>query len=204
MTPWKPPSDRSLAHRAAAGDADAWDELIRRYGGRIYNIARQFARSPAEAEDLTQDIFLKLFRNLHRYRGDVPLVAWSLRLSRNLCIEHYRRQRAERQAQRLPAEALERVPSGDDPQAAAQRRQRLHTVQQAMAEMSPDLAMVVALRDLQGLSYEEAASALELPMGTFKSRLVRARRELAERVAEMIRPPLPEGDDEAWAEAGSC
>lgn len=199
---WKPETDLSLSRRASEGDAAAWDELILRYGGRILGIARQFARDPAEAEDLTQEIFLKLYRHLHRYRGDVPLVAWSLKLSRNLCIEHYRRTRLERRSGAAGEELLARLPSTDDPQATVQRRQRLATVQRAMAQMSRDLALVVALRDLQGLSYEETAAALEIPMGTLKSRLVRARRELAERVAVLVQPIPPEGDG-AWTEAGS-
>ena len=75
--------DLMLARRAAAGRPEAWDELIELYGRRIYNVAYQFAASREEAEDLTQEIFLKLYQSLSRYRGDVPLVAWALRLSRN-------------------------------------------------------------------------------------------------------------------------
>ncbi|MCB1056569.1 MAG: sigma-70 family RNA polymerase sigma factor [Acidobacteria bacterium] len=195
-------SDLNLSRNASDGDAAAWDELIHRYGGRIFGIARQFARDPAEAEDLTQEIFLKLYRNLHRYRGDVPLVAWSLKLSRNLCIEHYRRTRHERRSGVASEDLLEQMPGTDDPRETVERRQRLATVQRAMAQMSRDLALVVALRDLQGLSYEETAATLEIPMGTLKSRLVRARRELAERVADLVQPVPPEGDG-AWKEASS-
>jgi RNA polymerase sigma-70 factor (ECF subfamily) len=183
--------DWSLAQQAADGDTAAWDEVILRYGRKIYNLAYQFSRRPEEAEDLTQEIFLKLYRNLDRYRGDVPLAGWTLRLSRNLCIEKYRRHRLERRARRMPEEMLEELPATDDPQGAAQRRQRLRTVRRAMAEMSQDLATVVLLRDLQGWSYEEVAAFLEVPMGTLKSRLVRARRDLAERVAQLIAPPAP-------------
>ena len=89
--------DLFLARRAAAADAEAWDEIIERYGERIYNLAYRFTGRRAEAEDLTQDIFLKLYRNLDRYRGDVPLMAWALRLSRNSCIDHYRHHRTRRQ-----------------------------------------------------------------------------------------------------------
>jgi RNA polymerase sigma-70 factor, ECF subfamily len=200
--------DFELARQAAMSDAAAWDHLIERYGGKIYNLANQFARTPAEAEDLTQEIFLKLYRNLDRYRGDVPLVAWTLRLSRNLCIEHYRRTRKERRAGQVPVEVLEDLASGDDPQAEAQRRLRLQTVHRAMAEMSRELALPVLLRDLQGFSYDEAAAALEIPMGTLKSRLVRARRELARRVAGLLEPVASPAQMTAaaggLAEAGSC
>ena len=87
-----------LARRAAAGHPEAWDELIELYGRRIYNVAYQFSASKEEAEDLTQEIFLKLYQSLSRYRGDVPLVAWALRLSRNLCIDLYRKTRREKKS----------------------------------------------------------------------------------------------------------
>jgi RNA polymerase sigma-70 factor (ECF subfamily) len=188
----------SLAQRAADGDAAAWDELILRYGKKIYNIAYHFSRTPEEAEDLTQEIFLKLYRFLDRYRGDVPLGAWTLKLSRNLCIEAYRRTRLERQTHHLPEAVLDQVSGADDPRATVQRHERLRTVRRAMNAMSEDLATVLLLRDLQGWSYEEAAAYLDVPMGTLKSRLVRARRELAQRVGELVAPRLEaEGAPEA-------
>ena len=191
----------SLAQQAADGDAPAWDELILRYGKKIYNIAYHFSRTPEEAEDLTQEIFLKLYRFLDRYRGDVPLGAWTLKLSRNLCIEAYRRTRLERQARHLPEAVLDQVSGLDDPQATVQRQERLHTVRRAMNTMSEDLATVLLLRDLQGWSYEEAAAYLEIPMGTLKSRLVRARRELAEKVRALVAPPL---ENDRAPEATPC
>src|SRR6185436_21080143 len=97
-----PSSDLLLARRAAAGQADAWDELIDRYGGRLYNLALHFSGSREEAEDLTQEIFLRLYTSLRQYRGDCPLVSWALRLSRNLCIDHYRRARQERHSLWVP------------------------------------------------------------------------------------------------------
>jgi RNA polymerase sigma-70 factor, ECF subfamily len=184
-----PDPDLLLARRAAAGQPEAWDELISRYGRRLYNLAVQFAGGLPEAEDLTQEIFVRLFENLSRYRGEVPLVAWALRLSRNLCIDHYRRARRRgRGATILSDELLARLPADDDPQADALKRQRLRLVYRALEEMPEELATAVVLRDLQGLSYEEAAAALELPMGTLKSRLNRARHELAARVESLLAP----------------
>ena len=110
--------------------------------------------------------------------------------------------RHERRSGVASEDLLEQMPGTDDPRETVERRQRLATVQRAMAQMSRDLALVVALRDLQGLSYEETAATLEIPMGTLKSRLVRARRELAERVADLVQPVPPEGDG-AWKEASS-
>lgn len=175
--------DLLLARRAAGGRPDAWEELLALYGERVYNLAVHFAGSVEDAEDLTQEIFLRLYQNLRLYRGDVPLAAWALRLSRNLCIDHYRRTRRERRSPAVAEEVLARLPAGDDPQAEAQRRQQLRAVYRGLEEMPEDLAEVVLLRDLQGWSLEETAASLEVPVGTVKSRLHRARLQLAGRVA---------------------
>ena len=184
-TPHSPPGpnpDLFLARRAAAGQADAWAELIERYGRRIYNIAFQFAGHTAEAEDLTQEIFLKLHRNLGRYRGDVPLAGWTLRLSRNLCVDHYRRTRTERRTVVVSDELLKRQAGSLDTAARAERRERLRMVYQTLEEMPEAFAEILMLRDLQGLSYADICTFLELPEGTMKSRLRRARLELMRRI----------------------
>lgn len=178
--------DLLLARRAAGGRAEAWEELLALYGERVYNLALHFAGSAEDTEDLTQEIFLRLYQNLRSYRGDVPLAGWALRLSRNVCIDHYRRTRRERRGAALSDEMLAHLPAGDDPQAEAQKRQQLRAVYRGLEEMSEDLAEVVLLRDLQGWSLEETAASLEVPVGTVKSRLHRARLELAGRVATML------------------
>ncbi len=199
-----PSPDLFLARRAASADAEAWDEIIERYGERIYNLAYRFTGNAAEAEDLTQDIFLKLYRNLDRYRGDVPLMAWALRLSRNLCIDHYRHHRARRQAETVSDEVLQHMPSGDDVEARSQKRERRRLVHQVLAEMSENLASVVMLRDLQGLSYDEIAAFFEVPVGTIKSRLSRARRELVRRVRERLEIPATLSTSMSAGQVPSC
>jgi RNA polymerase sigma-70 factor, ECF subfamily len=178
--------DLLLARRAAGGRAEAWEELLALYGERVFNLALHFTGSVTDAEDLTQEIFLRLYQNLRSYRGDVPLAGWALRLSRNICIDHYRRTRRERRTAALSDEVLAHLPGDDDPQAEAQKRQQLRAVYRGLEEMSEDLAEVVLLRDLQGWSLEETAASLEVPVGTVKSRLHRARLELAGRVADLL------------------
>lgn len=189
--------DLLLARRAAAGQPEAWDEILDRYAQRIYNLAYQFAGSAEEAEDLTQEIFLRLYQNLRQYRGDVPLSGWALRLSRNLCIDQYRRNRRERLAGRVSEEVLQYLPAADDPMAEAQNREQLRAVYDALEEMSEDLAETVLLRDLQGWTLEEVAVYLEIPEGTVKSRLHRGRIELAERVNARCLPRPSEKEKEA-------
>ncbi len=187
--------DLFLARRAAKADPRAWDDIVRLYGERIYNLCLRFASSPMEAEDLTQEVFLKLYRQLHRYRGDVPLVAWALRLSRNLCIDHYRHYRLQKKSETVSDDVLALMPSADDLESTVQTRERRRLVHRTLAEMPEDLATVVLLRDLQGWSYEEVAAALEVPLGTVKSRLNRARRELVSRLEtrlELASPPATE------------
>ncbi len=177
-----PTDDLLLARRAAQAETAAWDEIVRRYGTRIYNLALSFAGDRTEAEDLTQEIFLKLYRNLRYYRGDTPLIAWALRLSRNLCIDLYRHNRTRQQAETQDDEILAMMPSHDDPHARVQAREQLHQVRRALASMPEAMAEILVLRDVQGLSYEEIAGMLALPDGTVKSRLNRARRELVLRL----------------------
>lgn len=197
--------DLLLARRAAAGQAAAWDELLGLYAQKIYNLALYFTRSPADAEDLTQEIFLRLYQSLRLYRGDVPLAAWALRLSRNLCIDSYRKVRRERRFAVVSEDVLRWYPAADDPQAEAQGREQLRVIHESLAEMPEDLAEVVVLRDLQGWSQEEAAAFLEVPVGTIKSRLHRARLELGRRVtARLGVVPVPGVAPISALEAGSC
>jgi RNA polymerase sigma-70 factor (ECF subfamily) len=174
--------DLFLARRAAKSDPAAWEEIIRLYGERIFNLCLRFASTPMEAEDLTQEVFLKLYGHLHQYRGEVPLAAWALRLSRNLCIDHYRHHRLRKQSESVSEEALEHVAAAGDVEGDLEDRERRRLVHRTLAEMPEELATVVLLRDLQGWSYEEVSGFLEVPLGTVKSRLNRARRELVSRI----------------------
>jgi RNA polymerase sigma-70 factor (ECF subfamily) len=200
MTETSPNPDLFLARRASRADREAWEEIIARYGGRIYNLALSFAKNRSEAEDLTQEIFLKLYQNLERYQGNVPLVAWALRLSRNLCIDHYRSLRAQRSAEVVPAAILESLPAAEDSHQEIEAREHRRLVHEVLAELPENLATVLLLRDMQGLAYDEVAAFLELPLGTLKSRLNRARKELVYRMRQRLASPLVE----AVEESASC
>jgi RNA polymerase sigma-70 factor (ECF subfamily) len=186
MTGSTPSPDLFLARRAAAGHPEAWDQLIESHGKRLFNLAFQFAGSREEAEDLTQEIFIRLYRNLRSYRGEVPLIGWALRLSRNLCIDHYRKTRREKSWHRVSETVLDILPSVDDVEADAQRHQHVEEVYQALSELPEDQAEAVLLCDLQGWSFEETAAYQDIPMGTLKSRLHRARNRLTEVVRSRL------------------
>lgn len=173
--------DLLLARRAARDDARAWEEIVARFGERIYNTARRFAGNDAEAEELTQDVFLKLYENLSQYRGDVPFVGWALRLSKNACIDHWRRHRRRLQSE-VSEEPIHYMASGDDPHRETWLAQRRRLVHRTLAEMGETQSTVLALCDLQGHTYEEAAAFLDVAVGTVKSRLHRARKDLFQRL----------------------
>jgi RNA polymerase sigma-70 factor (ECF subfamily) len=174
--------DLLLARRAVKNDPRAWEEIVGLLGERIYNLALRFAGSPGEAEELTQDVFLRLYRGLGQYRGEVPLLAWSLRLSRNLCIDHWRHHQ-KRLASEAPGEELfDFLPGRSDTHRETEREEERRLIHRALAGMSETLSTVVVLYDLEGLTYDEIADFLEVPLGTVKSRLNRARHELVARL----------------------
>jgi RNA polymerase sigma factor (sigma-70 family) len=183
-----PHPDAELVTRCQRGDDGAWSELVDRYGRKVYAIAWHFTYDRAEAEELTQDCFLKLWENLDRYEPtEASLLAWIAALSRNLCIDHYRKRRREKGFRFLSDDAVSAIlPSGDDPQADAVRRERVRFLLEALADLPDELAEVVILRDLDGLDYREIGDFLRLPDGTVKSRLNRARIELAKAIRHRI------------------
>jgi RNA polymerase sigma-70 factor, ECF subfamily len=201
-----PSSDLRLARRASAGEAAAWRELVDRFGPRIHSLALHFARDAERAQDLTQEIFLRLLQNLGSYRGDVPLLAWTLRLSRNLCIDDYRRRRLEREFRFLPLETVATLHDGSDPELDAERRELLAQVEAALRELDPDTVLILTLREFEGLSYRELGALLDLPSGTVKSRIHRGRRELARRLElsrTVDRRPGP-ASSSAFLEVAPC
>jgi RNA polymerase sigma-70 factor, ECF subfamily len=177
--------DKKLVDRCRQGEDDAWRELVDRFGQKIYSVAYHFTLKREDAEELSQEIFLKIFENLHRYNGSFPLIAWIVSLSRNLCIDRYRRSKREKSFRFLQDDAVApMLVSAEDPSAQALRKERAKMLFVALAEVPEELAEILVLRDLDGLSYEEIGSALQLPDGTVKSRLFRARSEVARRIRE--------------------
>jgi RNA polymerase sigma-70 factor (ECF subfamily) len=171
--------------RCRKGDDDAWRELVDRFGQKVYSVSYHFTLKREDAEELAQEIFLKIFENLNRYDGSFPLIAWIVSLSRNLCIDRYRRRKREKSFRFVSDDAvLPLLRSADDPSADALRKERTKLLFSALAEIPEDLAEILVLRDLDGLAYEEIGQALELPDGTVKSRLFRARAEVAKKIRE--------------------
>jgi RNA polymerase sigma-70 factor, ECF subfamily len=177
--------EKSLVERCRQGEDEAWRELVVLFGQKIYSVAYHFTLKREDAEELAQEIFLKIFENLHRYDGSFPLAAWIVSLSRNLCIDRYRRRKREKSFRFVTDDAVApMLRSKDDPAADALKNERTKILFSALAVIPEDLAEILVLRDLDGLAYEEIGLALELPDGTVKSRLFRARTEVARKIRE--------------------
>jgi RNA polymerase sigma-70 factor (ECF subfamily) len=177
-------TDSELVKGCLAGDHGAWDSIVRQYNQRIYNLAYRFTGRFDEAEDLTQEIFLKVYRTLNSYRPESgALVTWIVRVGRNHIIDHYRKFKTERthtDSLEVEYEKAEENPARyASPARALEQRELSERVHQALLKISEDLREAVILRDLEEFTYEEIASMLDLPLGTVKSRINRGRAELA-------------------------
>ncbi len=182
-----------LLHRCRRGDELAWEALVRQHQGRICGIAYTYVGDLDEARDLAQDIFVRIFRRLDTCREPERFLAWMIRIARNVCLDHLRRQKARPPRQDIPAEELSSLTDpGPDPhqQWAADARKRL--VFKALQKLSKINCEIILLKDMQGLPLEEIAEMLDVPVGTVKSRSNRARIELAKAVQALGGPAAAE------------
>lgn len=175
--------DRQLVARCVAGDARAWEEIVSQNSRRVYNLCLRFTGRASDAEDLSQEVFVRIYRTLNSYSADSgSLRTWITSVARNLLIDHYRRTKYERVTDSLDDEtaSVPQLSSGAEaPDRAVWRREVGEHVQHALALLSPELREAVILRDLQDMDYKEIAALLHVPEGTVKSRINRGRIELA-------------------------
>jgi len=176
--------DHSLVERCLSGDEAAWEDLVKTHTRRVYGLCYRFTGKDGEAQDLTQEVFLRIYRTLKSFRAtEGAFTTWLARLTRNLLIDNYRRTRQDRVTDSLD----DQLPGMGDPHAAATARpdqalagrEASEILQAALQKLSPDLREAVILRDLQELEYREIAQVLAIPEGTVKSRINRGRAELA-------------------------
>jgi RNA polymerase sigma-70 factor (ECF subfamily) len=170
-----------------AGDQLAWEQIVRQNWRKVFNVAYKFVGKHDEAEDLTQDIFLKIFKALRTFDRRANFQTWIISISRNLCIDPYRSVRKERQTIARDVDTNDLQPATTDrgPYAAAEHQDLRAQLRQALETLPITLRTAVVLRDLQELSYQEIADRLGLPEGTVKSRINRGRIELAHQVRRL-------------------
>jgi RNA polymerase sigma-70 factor (ECF subfamily) len=181
--------DADLVDRCLRGGGGAWEELVRAHTRLVYGACYRFTGRAEEAHDLTQEVFLRVFRSLHTFNPETGAFrTWLVRLTRNLLIDHYRKNKKHQAVDPLEEQmyALEET-SGLGAQAdrLLRRREAQEALQSALNQLSPELREAVILRDFQEMEYREIGESLDIPEGTVKSRINRGRRELAKRLRAM-------------------
>ena len=180
----------ALVRRCVSGDAAAWQEIVQQYHRRIYNICYRFSGSADDSSDLTQEVFIKMYRTLSTYDTTrASFMTWVTTVTRNLLVDHFRKGKYDRVTDSLDAtpgnqeDGLTLADQLEDSGASPERRVRTQETQkmvhEALRRLSPELREAVILRDLQDLDYKDIAKVLNVPEGTVKSRINRGRTELA-------------------------
>ena len=160
--------DHLLIQRFLAGEEVAFEQLVERYYQRIDRLAQQVVRHPMVAEDITQEVFLRAYRALARFRGEASFYSWLYRITINLCLNYLRRQAhqidmdQDAEASALPAA---------DPSVVLETQERQRLIRRAIDTLPSHYRIAIILKDLEGLSYQEIAAILDIPLGTVKSRI---------------------------------
>lgn len=193
LGPWGPPVAEPAAGdsveflaRLRAGDRRAFEELVRAHQHRVYGLALRMLGDAAEAQDVAQEVFLRAHRGLAEFRGDARLSTWLYTIASRLCLN--RLAGSKRRLTRPGDEALDRVVDGrPGPDETLERDELDAALRRAIAELPEERRVVVVLRDVDGLAYEEIAEILALPVGTVRSRLHRARLDLKDKLERFLK-----------------
>ena len=176
------PGEEKIVERCLQGDDAAWEVVVNSYAKRIYNLSYRYTYRRDEAEDLTQDIFIRVYQNLKSFRSESgSFQSWVMKIGRNLIIDHYRRTR--RFQQTAGTEEMESMNLKDDrvpnPQRGVEQSEAATFLREGLQGLSPELKEAIILRDLEDMAYQDMAELLGIPEGTVKSRINRGRMELA-------------------------
>lgn len=179
--------DQVLIAETLAGDAAAFGQLVRRYQDRLYNALVQSLGAWDEAQDVVQDSFVQAFLKLHSFQGQSKFYTWLYRIAFNTAASGRRRQRPNLSLEQSRDHGgPEPLFAGEAPQDRLLQTERVEQVQRALGTLTEDHRTILVLREIDGLAYEEIAEILELPVGTVRSRLFRARMQLREELREVV------------------
>jgi len=187
--------DKALVARSLEGDGAAFEALVRKYQRRVFRVAYGMLKSQEDAMDVAQDAFVKAHQNLERFKGDAAFYTWLYRITSNLCIDHLRKRRGEQveydDGVRRDEDAgaplgLRTSSKSFSPVKQALDRELGEQIHEALAELSESHREILLLREVEGLSYEEIAAALEIPKGTVMSRLFHARKNMQKALAPYV------------------
>ncbi len=171
------PSDRDLIQRARRGDAEAFGDLVTRYQANVFNVCYRILHERAEAEDMTQETFIRVQERLDGFNDERPFQPWIRRVAANVCLNHLESRRV--------ATELDDERDADEsrrPESQVEFRERSEQIRNALASLPAHYRVVVELRHYQELSYDEIATVMNIPLSDVKSHLFRARRILAEKL----------------------
>lgn len=194
-------ADQVLVERVQAGDKQAFGLLVTKYQRKLFRLISRLVRDPAEAEDVTQEAFIKAYRALANFRGESAFYTWLYRIgvntAKNWLVANGRRAPTSTELDNEDAETYgesDLLSNTDTPERLLMTRQIGDTVTAAISELPEELRTAVTLREIEGLSYEDIAQVMECPIGTVRSRIFRAR----EAIAAKLRPLLDSTPDRRW------
>lgn len=191
-------AEARLIERAKQQDESAFDQIVALYADRLYNYIVRMLGNPQDAEDILQEVFLRAYQALPNFDGRASLSTWLFRIATNLCIDHHRKQERRVKTVSIYPDTTDDLEEGGEewefpdtqtpnPLEAALDKELQEVVERAVMALSPKIRTVLLMYDVEGLSYEEIAQALQIPMGTVKSRLHLARTEIQKKVSAYLR-----------------
>jgi RNA polymerase sigma-70 factor, ECF subfamily len=176
--------EASSIQRFKDGDLSGFEELVRKYQDRIYNICRYMIQDPHDAQDAAQDVFLKAYQNLKAFKPEASLYTWLYRIAVNTCLDYKKRSRPE---QAEDESVIDDLASTDaSPEQRYQSKEIGQAIQAALQKLPERLRAAIVLKEIEELSYEEIAAVLDTSLGTVKSRISRAREELRELLRKRV------------------
>ena len=187
-------TDQVLVERVQRGDKKAFDVLVLKYQHKVANLISRYIRDSSEVLDVTQEAFIKAYRALPKFRGDSAFYTWLYRVAINTAKNHLAAQARRPPGDDIEAETAEQMDMGvalketDTPENLALQREIASTIQQALDGLPDDLRTAITLRELEGLSYEEIAQAMDCPIGTVRSRIFRAREAIDVKLKPLLAP----------------
>jgi RNA polymerase sigma-70 factor (ECF subfamily) len=185
-------ADANLIQRAQANDRAAFNEIVLRYKSKIYNYIRRMVQSASDAEDLTQETFVRAYLSIHSFQSKASLNTWLFRIATNLCIDFRRKQKSHVSPLSLSTEdeegeCVREIPDmGFDPQRVLLNRELGKRLEEALSSLPDKLRTALLLYDIEGLPYDEIAQIIGIPLGTVKSRIYHARLQMREALAPYL------------------
>ncbi len=184
--------DQALVERVQRGDKKAFDTLVLKYQQKVANLVSRYIRDPSEVLDVTQEAFIKAYRALPKFRGDSAFYTWLYRVAINAAKNHLAAQSRRPPQDDIEAETAEQMDAGtrlkeqDTPERLAMQDEIARTIKQAVDELPDELRTAITLRELEGMSYEDIAQAMDCPIGTVRSRIFRAREAIDKKLKPLL------------------